>query len=70
MRAQAGLGASVFYAAPINMIEGVPPYIASAGPYRNAARLAEGLFTLPTYREFDLDAARRVDQLIGKVMRR
>ena len=53
-----GLGASVMYGTTLGEIPGVPSNIAAQGPFRNAQRLAQRLFTLPTH---DYTTANRVD---------
>lgn len=45
-----GLGASPFYGLPIDRLSGIPDVVAGQGPFPNASRLADRLFTLPTHR--------------------
>ena len=44
-----GLGASCMYRSPLNQITGIPDVVVRQGPFPNASRLADRLFTLPTY---------------------
>lgn len=60
----AGLGASAFYAAPINRIAGVPPEIAGLGRFANAEQLAGRLFTLPTHAAADDSEVARADRVL------
>jgi dTDP-4-amino-4,6-dideoxygalactose transaminase len=44
-----GLGASPMYRTSLPNVAGVPHFVLAQGPFRNADRLAERLFTLPTH---------------------
>jgi dTDP-4-amino-4,6-dideoxygalactose transaminase len=44
-----GLGASPMYKASLPRVSGVPQSVVAQGPFRNADRLADRLFTLPTH---------------------
>lgn len=44
-----GLGATRFYGATLNRIERIPEVVRCQGPFPNASRLADRLFTLPTH---------------------
>jgi len=45
----AGFGATAMYQRPLHEIADIPDDIAKQGPFPNASRLAERLFTLPTH---------------------
>ena len=45
----AGFGATAMYQHPLNEIAAIPDSIATQGPFPNARRLADRLFTLPTH---------------------
>jgi hypothetical protein len=61
---KAGLGASAFYAAPINRITGIPPQIAGLDRFENAEELAGRLFTLPTHTAVGRDEVERADRAL------
>jgi dTDP-4-amino-4,6-dideoxygalactose transaminase len=44
-----GLGASIMYGSSLPNVAGVPQTVLAQGPFRNADRLADQLFTLPTH---------------------
>jgi len=65
---EAGLGASAFYAQPINRIAGIPSQVASLSRFVNAEQLAGRLFTLPTHEALGRAEVGRADRLLRTVL--
>ena len=61
------LGASVMYGVPLNRIHGVPPQVATQGPFPNAELLAGRLFTLPTHSQVTSGVHDRVRNCVTHV---
>jgi dTDP-4-amino-4,6-dideoxygalactose transaminase len=65
---QQGLGASVMYGTAIDAISAIPREVVSQGPFPNATRLADRLFTLPTHGAVTAAVVARADGCLRKVM--
>jgi len=61
---EAGLGASAFYAEPINRIAGIPSQVAGLARFIHAERLAGRLFTLPTHTAVGRAEVERADRVL------
>ena len=63
----AGFGATAMYQRPLYEIAGMPEEIAKQGPFPNASRLAERLFTLPTHDQVTDNTVRAMDACLRKL---
>ena len=61
---RAGLGASRFYGTDLTHIAEIPEMVKRQGPFPNASRLADCLFTLPTHSLVDASTVRTTSNLI------
>jgi hypothetical protein len=63
-----GLGATAMYGRPLPEISSVPEQIRAQGPFTNASKLADGLFTLPTHEFVNAKTVRRTDEIIAEIV--
>lgn len=61
-----GLGASVMYGTAIDAISAIPREVVSQGPFPNATRLADRLFTLPTHGAITAEVVARADDCLRR----
>lgn len=61
---EAGLGASAFYAVPINRVAGIPSQVAGLTGLAKAEQLAGRLFTLPTHAAVGRAEVERADHVL------
>jgi dTDP-4-amino-4,6-dideoxygalactose transaminase len=65
-----GLGASAMYAVALGQVADIPADVAAQGPFPNASRLAERLFTLPTHASVTADVVSETDRCLRGVATR
>jgi hypothetical protein len=65
----AGFGATAMYQRPLHEIAAIPEGVAKQGPFPNASRLAERLFTLPTHGHVTDNTVRAMDACLRNLHR-
>ena len=65
---KAGLGATAMYQRPLPEIADIPAVISEQGPFPNASRLADALFTLPTHAAISPATVQNIHDCMGRVV--